>query len=121
MGRRSDGPDQPSRGDARDVDLGNPMGHEQGGSGPALIVSVDQFNHGPAELVVLLPITKRDKRIRSHVPVKGGTAGLTVDSWIKCEDIRSVSTKRLTRFRGSVSDPILQACTKIVQILLGLP
>jgi mRNA interferase MazF len=114
-------PTQPSRGDVWDVDLGNPIGHEQGGSRPALIFSVDQFNHGPAELVVVLPITKRDKRIRSHVLVKRGTAGLTVDSWIKCEDIRSVSTKRLTRFRGSVSDPILQTCTKIVQILLGIP
>lgn len=114
-------PTPPSRGDVWDVDLGNPIGHEQGGSRPALIVSVDQFNHGPAELVVVLPITKRDKRIRSHVPVKRGTAGLTVDSWIKCEDIRPVSTKRLTRFRGSVSYPILQTCTKIVQILLGIP
>jgi mRNA interferase MazF len=114
-------PTQPSRGDVWDVDLGNPMGHEQGGSRPALILSVDQFNHGPAELVVVLPITKRDKRIRSHVLVESGTAGLTVDSWIKCEDIRSVSTKCLTRFRGSVSDPILQTCTKIVQILLGIP
>jgi mRNA interferase MazF len=114
-------PTQPSRGDVWDVDLGNPIGHEQGGSRPALIVSVDQFNHGPAELVVVLPITKRDKGIHSHVPVKRGTAGLTVDSWIKCEDIRSVSTRRLTRFRGSVSSPILQTCTKIVQILLGIP
>jgi mRNA interferase MazF len=112
-------PTQPSRGDIWDVDLGNPIGHEQGGSRPALIVSVDQFNHGPAELVIVLPLTNHDRRIRSHVPVKRGTAGLTADSWIKCEDIRSVSTKRLTRFRGSVNSPTLQTCMKIVQILLG--
>ena len=111
---------QPSRGDVWDVDLGIPIGHEQGGVRPALIISVDQFNHGPAELVVVLPITKHDKGIRSHVFVQAGSAGLTVDSWIKCEDIRSVSTGRLTRFRGSVSFSILRTCTKIVQILLGI-
>lgn len=114
-------PVQPSRGEVWDVDLGNPIGHEQGGSRPALIVSVDQFNQGPADLVIVLPITKQEKRIRSHVPVKRGKAGLTVDSWIKCEDIRSISKRRLTRYRGSVDPPTLQACMKITQILLGIP
>lgn len=114
-------PVHPSRGDVWDVDLGNPIGHEQGGSRPALIVSVDRFNQGPAQLVIVLPITKQDKRIPSHVPVKRGAAGLTVDSWIKCEDIRSISTRRLTRYRGSLDHQALRDCMKIVQILLGLP
>jgi mRNA interferase MazF len=39
------------------------QGREQAGSRPALVISVDQFNHGPSELVVVLPITSRRKGI----------------------------------------------------------
>jgi len=111
---------QPSRGDIWDVDLGNPVGHEQGGRRPALVLSVDQLNQGPAQLVVVLPITSRDKGIRSHVPVRAGSAGLDADSWIKCEDLRSISTARLRGYRGSVDHTILGRCVQIVRILLGI-
>jgi len=47
---------EPSRGEVWLVDLNPARGHEQAGIRPGLVVSVDPFNHGPAGLVVLLPV-----------------------------------------------------------------
>lgn len=49
--------DFPRRSDLWWVDLGTPMGHEQSGKRPALILSVNPFNRGTADLVVILPLT----------------------------------------------------------------
>ncbi|MGI6209653.1 MAG: type II toxin-antitoxin system PemK/MazF family toxin [Anaerolineae bacterium] len=68
----------PSRGDIWLVDLGPTPGHEQAGRRPALVVSTDAFNQGPAGLVVVLPITTTERGIPLHVPVnppEGGVRG----------------------------------------------
>lgn len=59
----------PSRGEVWMVDLDPTKGHEQAGRRPGLVVSVDLFNHGPADLVVLVPITSKAKGIPFHVEV----------------------------------------------------
>lgn len=85
-----------------------------------MVISVDKFNHGPAELVIVIPITKRKKNISSHVFVPRGEAGLEVDSYIKVEDIRSVSTERLIRYRGDLTYPRTEQVQHILRVLLGL-
>lgn len=49
---------------------------EQAGHRPALIVSTDRFNGGPRDLVVVLPISSRDRQIRWHVPLIPPDGGL---------------------------------------------
>lgn len=93
---------EPARGDVWTVDLDPVRGHEQAGTRPALIVSVDRFNEGPAGLVVVLPITSRSKGVPLHVALSPPEAGLTLPSFIKCEDVRSISIERLVRRLGSV-------------------
>ncbi|HEX6984706.1 MAG TPA: type II toxin-antitoxin system PemK/MazF family toxin, partial [Planctomycetaceae bacterium] len=66
----------PKRGEAWLVDLDPTKGREQAGKRPALVVSADGFNGSPAGLVIVLPITSKDKRIRSHVPVDPPEGGL---------------------------------------------
>lgn len=85
-----------------------------------MILSVDKFNHGPADLVIVVPITKVQKGIPTHVPVPMGEGGLDVDSFIKCEDLRSISKERLTRYRGGLTYPRIEQVQLIVRILLGL-
>jgi len=60
------------------------------------------------------------KGIRSHVEVDPQEAGLTVKSFIKCEDIRSVAKERLFRRRGQVSPQTLTAVEYRLRVLLGL-
>ena len=78
---------QPCRGDIWSVTFDPTLGREQSGTRPALVLSVDKFNHGPADLVVVLPVTSKDKRQPMHVQVSPSEGGLKLTSYIKCEDI----------------------------------
>ena len=75
---------QASRGEIWLVGLDPAKGREQAGMRPALIISVDIFNHGPAELVVVIPITSKAKRIPLHVEIGPPEGGLTMTSFAKC-------------------------------------
>jgi mRNA interferase MazF len=110
----------PSRGDVWTVMLDPTKGHEQGGTRPCLVLSVNKFNHGPADLTVVVPITSREKRIPSHVKVIKGEAGLTENSFVKCEEVRCVSKERLRDRWGVVQPPTMQAVETRVRVILGL-
>jgi len=110
----------PSRGEIWDLNLDPTVGHEQAGSTPALILSVDIFNEGPADLVVVVPITRTERKVRWHVPVEPPEGGLVAESFIQCENVRSVSRQRVKRLRGQVSERTLQQVEDRVRILLGL-
>ena len=110
----------PSRGEIWDVDLDPVRGREQAGRRPALIVSVDSFNEGPADLVVLIPITRTERRIRWHVRVEPPEGGLVSTSFLKCEDVRSVSKSRLAKRRGRISAASQEAVADRLRILLAL-
>ena len=66
--RKMTGPDA-LRGEIWEINLDPVIGHEQAGARPALIVSVDLFNEGPAELIVVAPISRTARKVRWHVPV----------------------------------------------------
>ncbi len=85
-----------------------------------MIVSVDKFNRGASELVIVIPITKVNKQVASHVPVPRGEAGMEFDSYIKVEDIRSVSKERLVRYRGDLTWPRIEAVQRILRVLLDI-
>jgi len=87
----------PARGDIWTIDLDPTRGHEQAGRRPALVVSVDFFNQGPADLVVVLPITSKAKGIPLHVSIAPSEGGVRVPSYVKCEDIRSLCRQRLAK------------------------
>ena len=51
---------------ALQINLDPTIGREQAGTRPALVFSIDKFNHGPAELVIVLPITSKNKNQHPH-------------------------------------------------------
>ena len=108
------------RGEVWEISLDPVLGHEQAGSRPALIVSVDLFNEGPADLVVVAPITRTARKVRWHVAVSPPEGGLVADSYIQCESVRSVSKQRLKRRRGRVSDATMEQVEDRLRILMGL-
>jgi mRNA interferase MazF len=109
-----------SRGEIWLVNLSPTEGREQAGTRPALIVSVDLFNHGAAELVVVIPVTSKAKGIPLHVEVNPPEGGLSLKSFVKCEDVRSISTARLMKKLGKVSPETINAVEDRLKILLGL-
>jgi mRNA interferase MazF len=110
----------PSYGEVWAVDFSPTRGREQAGQRPAVVVSNDAFNHGPAEMCVVLPITSKAKGIPLHVEVTPPEGGLTMKSFIKCDDIRAVSKERFGRQLGIVSEPTMQAVAERLRHLLNL-
>jgi mRNA interferase MazF len=110
----------PSRGEVWLVELDPTRGHEQGGTGPALVVSVDRFNRSAAGLVVILPITTKDKGIPSHVRVEPQKHGLIKPSFIKCEEVRCISKDRLVRLYGTIDSKSMTEVEYRLRIILDL-
>ena len=111
---------QPLRGEIWLVMLDPTIGREQAGTRPALVISDDLFNQSHAELVVVLPITSKSKGIRSHVPVSPPEGGLNVTSYVKCEDVRSISIQRLGRRLGKVTAKTMDEVENRLRFILAL-
>lgn len=110
----------PSRGEIWLVDLDPTVGHEQAASRPALVVSVDSFNHGKSDLVIMLPATTRERRIRSHIRVNPTPSGFRETSFIMCEMVRSVSRERCIRLLGTVDSRVMDEVGRVLSTLLAL-
>ncbi|MGK5081891.1 type II toxin-antitoxin system PemK/MazF family toxin [Bdellovibrionota bacterium FG-1] len=110
----------PSRGEIWLVDFNPTKGREQAGVRPCLVLSVDPFNHGPLDLVIGIPITSTHRGWPTHVGVKPPEGGLKNDSFIKCEDLRSMSNDRFIKRIGVVSRQTMADTESRVRIILGL-
>ena len=88
---------EPSRGEIWLADLNPIRGHEQAGVRPVLVVSTNMFNHGPAGLVFVLPLTRTDRRIPAHIPIDPPEGGVRSRSFILCDALRSIAKDRLQR------------------------
>ena len=108
------------RGEIWLVNLDPTLGREQAGKRPALIVSENIFSQSYADLVIAVPITSQNKNIRSHVLIPKGGGGLLLESFAKCEDIRSISKQRLVKRLGKVGKPIIEKVEEKLRFLMGL-
>lgn len=109
-----------SRGDVWDAEFAPIRGREQAGRRPAVIVTADILNRGPSGLIYVLPITSRERRVRLHVPILPPEGGLTVPSFVMCEQLRVFATERLIRRRGAVSSDTLAAIEERLRFALEL-
>ena len=110
----------PQRGEIWLLDLDPTRGHEQAGRRPALILTVDGFNAGPAGLVMAIPVTKTIRPVPTHVIVRPPEGGVKMECSILCEALRSVSKERLVIRWGRISPATLAEVEDRVRILLGL-
>ena len=110
----------PVRGEIWFADLNPTKGHEHAGNRPVLIVSTDALNQGPAGLVIVVPLTSKGKGIRSHVRIDPPEGGVRKASYIKCEDVRSVSIARLSKRLGAAKPATLEEVAMRLRILMDL-
>lgn len=102
------------------VDFGEPVGREQSGRRPALVVSADSLNEGRAGVVVVVPITTAYRGLPSHIEIDRGSSGLDEVSYAKCEDVKSVSEQRLVGRLGAAGDEVTFAAARALRFLLDL-
>lgn len=110
----------PSRGEVWTANFDPIRGREQAGLRPCLIISDNGLNHSRAELVIVIPITSKAKGMPSHVEISPPEGGLTMRSFIKCEDIRSISIDRLVKLLGTVKLSSLSQIGERLRLLLSL-
>jgi mRNA interferase MazF len=110
----------PRRGEVWLVDFGDPVGREQSGSRPAVVVSSDLLNDGRAGVVVVVPITTAHRGLPSHVEIDRSGSGLDDVSYAKCEDVKSISEQRLIGRLGAASDEAIFQIARALRFLLDL-
>lgn len=78
---------------------------------PALVVSNNLMNKGPSGLIIVIPITSKDKKIPSHIRIDPPQGGVNIPSFAVCEQVRSISKSRLVKRLG-----MLQSATVLKEI-----
>ncbi len=75
---------------------------------PCLIISSNNWNKIRSGLVIIIPLTSRNKDILTHVRIDPPEGGLNTVSYALCEQIRSISKERLKKRIGLIrSLPIM--------------
>lgn len=108
------------RGEIWLVDFSDPVGREQAGLRPAVIVSADPLNESPAGVVIVVPVTTSRRGLPSHVEIEPGASGLDAVSYAKCEDVKSVSEERFVARLGIIDTEIAFQIRRILKFLLDL-
>ena len=83
------------------------VGREQSGRRPVLIVSNERFHRTVTTLVVVVPVTTKDRRWPNHVELNAG-AGMEQRSFAMTEQVRTISRQRLTKKIGIVGESVLR-------------
>lgn len=96
------------------------MGHEQGFQRPALIVSSDEWNRH-ASTITVLPLTRTPHELPTRIEIEPDRRnGLDETSYARCEDIRSVSERRLVHRLGSVDAAVMLTIARTLRIFLEI-
>ena len=102
------------------VDFGEPVGREQAGIRPAVVVSTDALNDGPSGVVLAIPLTSTRRELPSHVEIESGESGLGHLSYAKCEDVVSISERRLVNRLGVAGPDAMFLMGRALRYLLEL-
>ncbi|MGI5156058.1 type II toxin-antitoxin system PemK/MazF family toxin [Microbispora sp. CA-102843] len=106
-----------TRGDLWLADYGQPLGREQGGPRPTVVMSGRVINDVPVGLVLTVPLTTTQRGWPSHVEIDPGT-GLAKQSWAMVEQFRTISVQRLTRRIGWVEEAALAKMRAVLSRLI---
>jgi mRNA interferase MazF len=104
------------RGEVRWADLNPVRGHEQAVERPVLVLSHDVFNDRSGT-VIAAALTSQEPRAGYPLTLELKSAKLPKRSWVKTSQIRTLSTQRLGRRLGRVSD---QELARVVDGLIEL-
>ena len=71
-------------GDVVVVDLGKSLGHEQKGRRPSIIIANPQVGGKTLGLVVIIPLTTKEKNWWTMVKIEKGDGGVKNDCFVMC-------------------------------------
>ena len=109
------------RGDIYYADLSPVVGSEQGGLRPVLIIQNDVGNrYSPTVIAAAITSRMGKTRLPTHIDIYADRAGLSKDSVILLEQIRTLDKRRLKEKMGHLDDDAMQRVDNAIAISFGL-
>ena len=110
-----------TRGDIFYADLSPVVGSEQGGMRPVLIVQNDTGNkHSPTVIAAAITSQTSKARLPTHIELNAQSVGLTRDSVILLEQIRTIDKSRLRERMGKLDDNTMTKVDNAIAVSFGL-
>lgn len=109
------------RGDIYYADLSPVVGSEQGGLRPVVIIQNDIGNrYSPTVIAAAITSRLGKAKLPTHIDLQGANAGLSKDSIILLEQVRTLDKKRLKERMGHVDDATMQQVNNAIGVSFGL-
>ena len=109
------------RGDIYYADLSPVVGSEQGGVRPVLIVQNDVGNrHSPTVIAAAITSQTGKARLPTHIELAAQSYGLSRDSVVLLEQIRTIDKKRLKERIGRLDDVYMNKVNDAMIISFGI-
>ena len=109
------------RGDIYYADLSPVVDSEQGGMRPVLIIQNDVGNrYSPTVIAAAITSRMGKTRLPTHIDVYADKVGLTKDSVILLEQVRTLDKKRLGEKMGHLDDEMMTAVNNAIAVSFGL-
>ena len=109
------------RGEIYYADLSPVVGSEQGGIRPVLIVQNDVGNkYSPTVIAAAITSRTTKNALPTHIFVDAATCGLTRDSIVLLEQMRTLDKRRLRERMGALDAPAMLEIDRAISVSLGL-
>ena len=109
------------RGDIYYADLSPVVGSEQGGIRPVLIVQNDVGNRFSPTVIAAAITSQKDKnKLPTHIHVNANDSGLTKDSIVLLEQVRTIDKQRLKEKMGRLDDASMSRINQALSVSFGL-
>lgn len=109
------------RGEIYYADLSPVVGSEQGGVRPVLIVQNDVGNrHSPTVIAAAITSQKEKSRLPTHIEINSHSCGLSKDSVVLLEQIRTIDKRRLKERMGRLDEGSMGQIDQALSISFGL-
>ena len=110
------------RGEVFYADFSPVLGSEQGGVRPVLTIQIDIGNrHSPTVIAAAITSRREKAKLPTHIDVQAATCGLTKDSIVLPEQIRTLDKRRLKDRMGELDEPSMTRVDHALQVSFGLP
>lgn len=109
------------KGDLFFADLSPVVGSEQGGVRPVLVVQNDVGNkYSPTIIVAAVTSQTGKAKLPTHVQLQATQGGLSKDSVVLLEQLRTIDKQRLKEKIGALSENQLPDVEKALSVSLGI-
>ena len=109
------------RGDIYYADLSPVVGSEQGGLRPVLIVQNDVGNrYSPTVIAAAITSQTGKAKLPTHISLGGRSCGLTKDSIVLLEQIRTIDKQRLRGRMGKLDEAMMSRVDSAIAVSFGL-